>query len=150
MMKIEHSVVIDRPIEEVFAYLTRPENTPKWQSGMLESRQTSEGAMGVGTIFTEVRQMMGRPMDQTMEVTAYEPNKKWSFKSIKATVPHEAHLAFESVEGGTRINLTSLGRPKGLLRLAAPIINRQLKKEFVADFENLKRLLERQAAGRQG
>lgn len=142
MMKIEHNIVIDRPIEEVFAYVTRPENTPKWQSGMLESRQTSEGAMGVGTIFTEVREMMGRAMDQTMEVTAYEPNKKWSFKSIKATVPHEAHLTFESVSGGTRIGLISLGRPKGLLKLATPIISRQLKKEFVADFDNLKRILE--------
>lgn len=34
MMKIEHSVVINRPIEGVFAYVTKPENTPKWQSGI--------------------------------------------------------------------------------------------------------------------
>ncbi len=146
MVKIEHSVVINRPIEEVFAYVTQPENTPKWQSGMLESKQISEGPMGVGTIFTEVRQMMGQKMDQTMEVSAYEPNRKWSFKSIKATVPHEAHLTFEAVEGGTRINLTSLGRPRGLFKLAAPIIGRKLKKEFVADFENLKQFLESQSS----
>lgn len=144
MVKIEHSVVIDLPVKEVFAYVTRPENTPKWQSGMLESKQTSQGEMGVGTIFTEVRQMMGQQMDQTMEVTAYEPNQTLSFKSIEATVPHEAHLTFEAVGDSTRINLTSLARPKGLLKLAAPIIGRQLKKEFVADFENLKQLLESQ------
>lgn len=142
MAKIEHSVVIHRPIEEVFAYVARPENTPNWQSGMLESRQTSPGPMGVGTIFTEVRQMMGRAMEQTMEVTAYEPNRQWSFKSIKATVSHEAHLTFESISGGTQVNLTSLARPNGLLKLAMPIISRQLKKEFVSDFENLKQLLE--------
>lgn len=146
MVKIEHSVVINRPVAEVFAYVTRPENTPKWQSGMLASQQTSEGAMDVGTIFTEVRQMMGQKMDQTMEVTAYEPNQKWSFKSIKATVPHEAHLTFEAVEDGTRINLVSLGRPQGLFKLATPIISRQLKKEFVADFKNLKQLLESQTS----
>lgn len=55
MVKIEHSVVINRPVAEVFAYVTRPENTPRWQSGMLASQQISDGAMGVGTIFTEVR-----------------------------------------------------------------------------------------------
>lgn len=146
-MKIEYSVVIERSVEDVFTYMTKPENTPKWQSGMLESEQVSEGPMGVGTVFTEVRQMMGRKMAQTMEVTEYEPNRKWSFRSIEAAVPHEAHLTFEAIEGNTKVSLISLGKPSGFLRLVQPLIGRALRKEFVADFENLKRLLETQASG---
>lgn len=148
-MKIEHSVVINRPVEEVFDYVTKPENTPRWQSGMVASERIAGGPMSVGTQFTEVRRMMGREMDQTMEVTAYEENRRWSFRSIEAAMPHEAHLTFEPVGDGTRINLTSIGRPAGLMKLVTPLIGRQLKKEFVADFENLKRLLENQPAGEE-
>jgi len=146
-MKIEHSVVINRPVEEVFTYVTKPENTPKWQTGMVESEQVSEGSMGVGTIFTEVRQMMGRKMAQRMEVTEYEPNRKWSFRSIEAAVPHEAYLTFEAIEDNTKVSLTSFGKPSGFFKLVQPLIGRILRKEFVADFENLKKLLEGQASG---
>jgi uncharacterized protein YndB with AHSA1/START domain len=142
MMRIEHSVEIKCPVDEVFGYITKPENTPQWQAGMLESQQVSEGPMRVGTIFTEVRQMMGRKMHQKMEVTEYEPNQKWSFRSIEAPVPHEAHLVFESIGDGTRVSLNSLGKPTGLFRLLSPLIRRQLKGQFEADFENLKQLLE--------
>lgn len=147
MVKIEHSVVINCPVDEVFAFVARPENTPRWQSGMVASQQMGDGPMEVGTVFSEVRRMMGREMDQTMQVTAFEPNRRWSFKSIEAAVAHEAHLTFEDVGGATRINLTSIAHPAGLLRLAAPLIGRQLKQEFVADFANLKQLLEDRPAG---
>ena len=142
MLKIEQSVLINRPVAEVFAYLTRPEHTPKWQSGMVASAQISDGPMAVGTTFSEVRKMMGRQMEQTMEVTAYRPNRQLSFRSIEAAVPHEAHVTFEAVGAGTRVSLTSIARPEGLLRLMAPFIGRRLRKEFVADFERLKQLLE--------
>lgn len=142
MIRIEHSVEINRPVDEVFDYMTKPENTPQWQTGMLESERISEGPMRVGTIFTEVRQMMGRKMLQKMEVMEYKPNQKWSFKSIEAPVPHEAHLVFEAIGDDTRVSLTSLGKPTGLFRLLSPLIRRQLKGQFEADFENLKQLLE--------
>jgi len=51
MTKVEHSVVINRPIEEVFSYVTDIGNWPQWNSGMLEGEHTSEGSMAVGTTF---------------------------------------------------------------------------------------------------
>jgi len=47
----QHSVVIDQPLEEVFAYITDINNNSLWQSSTLETEQTSEGAVGVGTSF---------------------------------------------------------------------------------------------------
>ena len=49
----EHTVVIDRPIEEVFAFVTDPDNVSLWQSTSLETEQTSEGPVGVGTTFRD-------------------------------------------------------------------------------------------------
>jgi hypothetical protein len=93
--------------------MTDVANTPEWQSGMVASEQQSEGAMGVGTIFREVRRMMGQEMEQIMEVTAYEPNRLLSFRSNEATVPHAAHLTFEPFGDGTKVSLTAWPSRRG-------------------------------------
>jgi uncharacterized protein YndB with AHSA1/START domain len=67
-MKIETSIVINRPIEDVFVYSTDPENTPKWQTGLLESRVTSAGPIGAGSTIRDVRVFMGRQRDTVQGV----------------------------------------------------------------------------------
>ena len=50
MIKIEHSVVVDRPVEEVFAYATDVSKVPEWQTSALEARvdgPMQAGATGV-------------------------------------------------------------------------------------------------------
>ena len=46
MPKIEMSIVINRPVEEVFAFLSDFENNPKWQATSVEARKISEGPVG--------------------------------------------------------------------------------------------------------
>lgn len=41
MINFEFTVVVNRPVEEVFAYLTDPQKLPEWQSMVLEARQDS-------------------------------------------------------------------------------------------------------------
>ncbi len=49
MIRGEGNMIIYRPIEAVWNFLTDLENYPKWHKGMAEARKTSEGPMGVGT-----------------------------------------------------------------------------------------------------
>ena len=76
MISVEHSVVIDRPIHEVFAFIANVENNPQWQQSVLETRKTSPGPVGVGSTGIEVRQFMGRRMELSFEVTEYEENSR--------------------------------------------------------------------------
>ena len=68
MVNVETSIIINRPIEEVFAYLTDAGNNPQWDLGLVEVRQTPERPVGVGTRITEVRKFLGRKMETTSEV----------------------------------------------------------------------------------
>lgn len=145
MVKVETSVVINRPIAEVFAFVTNPENSPQWESGLLETGKMSKGPMGVGTTWQEVRQFLGRRIKSTDEVTEYEPNKKFSFKSTSGPFPVEGGYTFESVEGGTRVTVTGQGETGGFFKLADPIVARMVKRQVEADSANLKELLEAQA-----
>jgi uncharacterized protein YndB with AHSA1/START domain len=50
MARVEHSVVIDRPVEDVFRYVTTYERHPEWCTETEEAGATSEGPTGVGNL----------------------------------------------------------------------------------------------------
>ena len=72
MATFENTVMIRRPIEDVFAFLSDFENVPKWNYAIVETRKVSEGAVGVGTIYHQVRSVPSRS-EERFEVTAYNP-----------------------------------------------------------------------------
>ena len=51
--RYEATVVVDRPIEEVFAFLADGENDPTFSPRVLEIAKTTEGPPGVGTVSPE-------------------------------------------------------------------------------------------------
>jgi len=135
------SVVIARPIEEVFAFLARPENETNWQKDLIESRQTSDGPMGVGATGEDVRKSMGRRMVTSWTCTGFEPGVCFEFKVTKP-MPFLAAYRFEAVPEGTRVEMTT--EPSGFTRLLWPIIVRAGRKQYAANFAALKEVLEAQ------
>ena len=63
MFTAEADVTIHRPLEEVFAFVSTTSEIPKWQHGVVESRQTSEGPLGVGATGAIVRTSLGRKVE---------------------------------------------------------------------------------------
>lgn len=146
MIKTEKSIIIDRPVEEVFAYVSDLQNSPQWQNGVLEARRTTKGALGVGTQYTSVRKFMGRRMEAVIEFVAYEPNKKIAFKSTSGTTPFEEYFLFESTAEGTRLTSVLELQTGGLMGLADPLIAGSIKRQMDANFGDLKDLLESRVA----
>ena len=142
MISVEHSVVINRPVPEVFAFISNVENNPRWQQSVLEARITSQVPAGVGSTGIEVRLFMGRRVELSFEVTEYEENAKFSFKITSGPMPMAGTETFESVEGGTRVNLTFQGNAGGMSSLAEPIIAGMVRNLVEADCRRLKALLE--------
>ncbi len=141
-MEFHQSVVIRRPIEEVFAFLDETTNETQWQRGLVESKETSEGPRGVGTTGRDVRTYMGRQIITTWEVTAYRPNEMFGFRVISGPVPFEGAYTFERVPDGTQVTMTARAEMHGLSRLMAPMIVRSGRTQYQRDFGTLKVLLE--------
>jgi uncharacterized membrane protein len=144
MIKNENSIVIDRPIEEVFAYVGDLENGLQWQSNLLDVRRTTEGPLGIGTQYTSVRKLMGRKMQDTVEFVAYEPNKGLTFRSTSRSMPMETSQRFESTAEGTRVTTVIELHPGGFMGLAEPLLAANLRRWMETHFGDLKDLLERQ------
>lgn len=142
MARMETSVTIRRPVEEVFDFVTNVANVMQWRSGIVELRQTSEGPMGVGATMLFVTRVMGRQIKMTMEITEYEPNRKYSTKSISGPMPAQASYTFKSVNGGTRLTFVAEAQPSGFFKLVEPLVVRMQQRRYEAELGKLKELLE--------
>ncbi|NIS83498.1 MAG: hypothetical protein GTO14_25620 [Anaerolineales bacterium] len=142
MIKIEHSVVINRPVEEVFAFLEDSQNDPKWQAGVLEVEQTSEGAIEVGTTFREVRKFLGRRLESTYEISEYELNKKFAFKATSGPIPYSISTTFEPAAGGTKVSVLGEAEVGGFFKLGEAVVSRTFANALEADFDSLKAIME--------
>ena len=142
MVKVKTSVVINRPVEEVFKFADDPNNDAQWQTGLIESKQTSEGDVGVGTTFLSVNQFLGKRLESTLEITEYEPNRRVSIKSTSGPIPITGTTTFEEVEEGTKVTFEAEGDVSGLFKLAEPIVARTAQRQFEGNFLTLKDVLE--------
>jgi uncharacterized protein YndB with AHSA1/START domain len=141
MIKVESSVVINKPRAEVYAFVTNGENTPKWQGGV--EAVSDEGPPNtVGTQYTEVRKFMGQEMKTTLEIVEVVPNVKWSSKVVKGPVPYTVTVTFEESGGGTKMTVTTEGEPTGFFKIAEGMVAGQLEKNLAESNEALKKLLE--------
>ena len=148
MFAVNITRTIHCPTPDAFAYLSNFENDPQWWTGVLAAKRTSTTAQGVGTTFWQLNRLMGVRFPVTLEVTAYEPNQRISVRSTSGLVPFSATYLFESVTNGTRFTLLSEVEAGGwLFKLAGPVFRRYLEKVTARNFDNLKVVLEKRAAG---
>ena len=142
-VRVEHSVVIERPVEQVFAALTDFENEPRWQPAVLESRHTPPGPVRLGTRTFQARTFMGRRVKSTSEVTAYEPDHLMVCTSTPDVSPAvQTTYRVERVPEGTRVFFTIVLETKGAFSIIAPLVKRGLTKDVVTRFQTLKGQLE--------
>ncbi|MCZ7570174.1 MAG: SRPBCC family protein [Ardenticatenaceae bacterium] len=143
MIRVEQSVTVNRPVEEVFAFVADQTNAPRWQSGLLEVRRMTDGPLGVGTQHTFVRKFLGRRLEASNEYGEYEPNKTIAFKSTSGPMDFRAGYRTEPIAGGTKLTSWIEMQPKGFAGLAEPLIAASLRRELAANLGELKELLER-------
>lgn len=142
LVKVEHEVTINRPVGDVFTYVSDPANLTSWQDSLHEVHREDEGAVRVGSRWTEKRTVMNRDMDASVEVVVCEPNSRFTIESVSGPVQMRVEHAFAASGPGTRLRVVAEGEAGGVMKLAGPMIKRQAKQMFEADLGRLKQVLE--------
>ena len=140
--KIEHTVVINRPIAEIFTFLSRAENMPRWAKYITDAAQTSDGAVDVGTTCYVVSKMMGMQVKQDFTVTECVPDSVYAAKSTSGPVPMESRYVLEEASGGTAVHVSTTTDLSGVMKMAGPLLIRKLRKQIRVDHENFKQYME--------
>jgi uncharacterized membrane protein len=143
VIRVGLTVQVDRPVEEVFAYLTDPERLAEWQTNIVSVTKETAGSVGPGTRFREVRRgPFGRRVESVVEVSAYEENRRFDLRIVSGPLPIDGRNRFAPAGRGTRLHFVAEGELRGPLRLARPILARLVLRQFQADYARLVEALE--------
>jgi carbon monoxide dehydrogenase subunit G len=141
-VRAELSIAIDRPPEDVFAYLADVSNLTEWQSGVHSAEIEGGGAAIAGARVVESRTMLGKDMTTTLEIVDFEPPRLFTLRALDGpallTIRHE----LEPSGGATELHVVVEGEVKHMPGFAAGLMMRGAERQFRKDFERLKRLLE--------
>jgi uncharacterized protein YndB with AHSA1/START domain len=106
-VRIEVSEVIDRPVPIVFNFYAddHVRNHPRWDPD-IELWRTSDEPIGLGTIIHRRNSRAGTPVEGTMEVVEYEPNRAFGVLTREGGMEIYGRGTFEEVgEGRTRLTI---------------------------------------------
>jgi len=143
MINLDIGTLIDKPVKDVFAFVTNPANMSKWNSAVVSMEQITPGAVGVGTTFKNVGEMMGRRIEGEMQVVAFEPDTKYGFQMNAGPVQVNVTLNFKTVGTGTKLSLNAQGNPGGLFKLAEPVMQGRVKSMMEDNLARLKSVMEK-------
>ena len=117
------TVVIDRPIEEVFDFLADGTNDPKFSPRVQEIRKTTDGLPGVGTVYASTVKDAGMKTKREFRLTEFERPSRIRWTEISkniVTVPGGGYdLAPEGA--GTRLSFFNRFEGHGIGKLMAPL-----------------------------
>jgi uncharacterized protein YndB with AHSA1/START domain len=146
MAKWEASTAIDRPVEEVWKFITDLSKLPRWNPETLEPKQTSAGPLGVGATAEFKVKMRNTTVTIPIRITEYEPNRRISFEHISGPLKGTTERdSLETTEGKTRFTRTGDVKFSGIYKLLGPFITPSMRRGVVASLSNAKRMLESEA-----
>jgi len=142
--RFEATVVIDRPIEEVFAFLADGENDPKFSPRVVEIAKTTEGPPGVGTVYASTVKDAGMTTKREFRLTAFEPPTRIRWAEVSKNLVTAPEGGYELVRdgSGTQVTIYNVLEGHGPGKLIAPLALRSARKG-ADDFANaIKRAVE--------
>ena len=142
MINLISSTLIDRPVKQVFDFVSAPENDFQWQSGTLATARLSKGSGVMRTFFRSIGHLMGRRNLGTFEITEFEPNRKYGFKSLSGPVHSSTAYTLENVSGRTRIHMSIQASAPNFFHITERLLWKTMKRQLEEDVATLKAILE--------
>jgi hypothetical protein len=142
MIHIISNTQIYQPIKRVFDFISTPENDFQWQYGTLASTRLTGGIIGLGANFQSVSHLMEHRIQSTFEVTDYEPNRKYGFKSISGPLQSFTTYTFEIVKNCTQVTVSMQANAVNLVGLNENVLEKKMKRQIKDNLAMLKSILE--------
>jgi uncharacterized protein YndB with AHSA1/START domain len=140
-MQFANSVMIQRSPHDVFEFLAEFENVPRWNYAIVETRKTSEGAIGVGTTYRQVRSVPSNSEEEFV-ITEFEPDTRLAIRGTLGPLEGTLVYILEPIADGTRLTNEADLEGQGLMKFAAPIAGGRVRGAVAANLSELKALLD--------
>lgn len=139
-MEFEIITKINKPVKDVFKYISNFPNHKDMIAANTDSKQTSEGPVQVGTTMRNIAKFMGIKMEEHFVVTEYIQDKLIAKQSAPgSTFVTGDKMTLDEAGGGTQLTLYVYAYPKGFLKLLDKPLGKKVKKSLEADMQRLKK-----------
>ena len=150
-MRASATVSIDRPIDDVFAFVADAENMPRWVDNLGETRLESGDGTAVGDRYASSYTYGGSTHDMTFEVTAYEPPTRVGLRGRGGPFDFDATVTLEATDGGTLVTNSVVDDserplPGVLMTVLGPVFRRFLARQLRGELDQLRTVLEAEDA----
>lgn len=133
---------IAAPPETIFAVVGDVNYFPEVLPSVQHAEQVTDGPLGLGTRFRETRMINGREATAEIEVTTYEPPRRYAATSTQGGITATYHYLFTPENNGTRVDLQAEVNANGLRKLMLPLVVGFMKKEDGNHLTHLKQVVE--------
>ena len=150
MPRVTGSILIDRPVEEVFDVVADQTLEPSYNPSMTASRQVTDGPVGVGTHFLATVLVRGRPTDVDIEVTRFERPHVLGSRSTMAGSTVVGEVRMGPVATGTRFSWDWDVTVAGPAKAFSPLVSAIGRRQELTIWTGFKRHLEQRPTGGVG
>ena len=141
MTRTQHTVTIERPIEEIWDYLVDTRNDEVWINNVVDVGRGGDLPPALGVEVDETVKFLGVKVPVTLTVTEHEPPVR-SAVDVSGPVQGRGSYRLEPVDGGTRFTISMETDAHGFFKLAEPVFARMARRDMVASCEHLTDILE--------
>ncbi len=143
MLQLAKTIVIQRPIEEVFDVATCLRRCVVWSAPIVETRMISDGPARVGAEYEHTMSLFGRTFKTNPVITRWDPPRASEYASTKGPMPVRVTFELETVGDSTELTtIYEAEVPNWVREIGAPLLRKMLQRQYEADLETLKELLE--------
>lgn len=118
--QFEATIEVDRPIDEVFAFLADGENDPKFSPRVQQITKLTDGPTAVGTVYASTVKDAGMKSKREFRITEFEPSTKIRWTELSknlVTADEGGYDLTPTPDGKTRVRIFNVLQGHGVGKL---------------------------------
>ena len=145
-MKATAEITLDKPIDEVWNFVSNIENLGLWVEGIEAPKQTSDYRTGVGTTYHSIYNYRGKSFDMDHEIYEFEPPNRLGTRSTEGPFAYNASIILAEADGGTSVSITvEVGSDSSLtgviFAIGGPLVRKAMRDQLMKELQALKKEL---------
>lgn len=141
-LELEREITINKPVEEVFAYINDPKKIKEWRIGLVKIKPITEPPNKKGSKTAEIVNIMGKNFKTIQEITGFEQNKKRELKVKLGPITLNMFESYQEKDGNTLFKVKGIAELKGIQKFFGTAILKKVGKQLVEELANIKSKLE--------
>ena len=135
--------VIDRPSDQVSAYVGDPSNAPEWYANIVSVEWKTAPPLAVGSQLAFEARFLRKRLAYTYEIVELVPGERLMMRTAEGPFPMETTYTWSPAgSSGTRMTLRNRGEPAGFSKFLAPFMAMAMRRANNKDLARLKTLME--------